>query len=789
MSTKPSEARESIEFSPKLTSLRLSIGKLWPQVAPTGFWLAAALLLSVGLALCHSPLVPLPGVVTLLLIPGAAVMSALRTRPANIAGRLVLAVCLSMTVIMIVGGAASLLGPRVGLAHPLNTVPESVIWAVLAIFMLAVCAVKYSDPVTWIFEGLRTTHAVGALASGLLVVLSILGAAQLNHSGNNHLAVFATTLDVVVLLAGIVGGWRRTSQWPLSSLLYFASFALLVSTSLRGAHLYGWDVQHEFGVASATLRAGVWVVPANHDAYASMLSLTVLPAILHSLVKLRLLAFFQLVVPAIVALLPLAVFSTIRGVPRWITSGRTTPRPGLAFAVAVALIVSSVAFASQLTSITRQAMALTIMAALVMVLFNRTMLKRPAQIVIGLLLVAISFTHYTTSYLTAAILLCAWPVSLMWSRGLLGTPREKIDRHCRDMRSRNIINGTLVGVALIAAFGWNLGITRNNALTNPISAVTAKGLGFTSSTLTKSISPNQFEQLFVRELRIIDSWIVPVPNSSSVHLVTAPFLKSPGVVPSLNGWWDELSYLTIESLWVLLGISLLYGLFRLGRRRSYEYSSDLVGLAAAGLVLGGVLRFSGTFAAYFDPDRAAIVAAILLAAPLTLFLDDIVSSLYDVGNFHRDRVRRVLLGAVTLVVAVLIVGATGLGDLFFGGEAPGSVTARDVQAEEFTVSTPELATAVWLRNNVKSPNIVQSDFLGQVILLSEPGSYAFLPEIVPPEVDQGAYIYLSTLNLAGDDTQALMPDGPYQLAYRSTIGFFNRNFYIVYSTGATRVYH
>jgi len=725
----------------------------------------------------------------MLLIPGAAVMSALRTRPANIPGRLVLAVCLSMAVIMIVGGVASLLGPRVGLAHPLNVLPESLIWAVLAILMLALCAVKYSDPATWIFEGLRTTQVYGALASGLLVVLSILGAAQLNHSGNNHLAVFATTLDVVVLLAGIAGGWRRTSQWPLNSLLYFASLAILLSTSLRGAHLYGWDVQHEFAVASTTLRAGVWVVPANHDAYASMLSLTVLPAILHSLVKLRLLAFFQLVVPAIVALIPLAVFTTIRGVPRWITSGRSSPRPGLAFAVVVALIVSSVAFAAELTSITRQAMALTIMAALVLVIIDRTISKRPAQIVVGLLLVTISFTHYTTSYLMAAILLCAWPLSLMWSRGMLGTPRDKMVRHRRDMQSRSIISGTLVGVALVAAFGWNLGITRNNALTNPIGAVTAKGLGFTTSTLAKSISLNQFERLFVRELKITDSWIRPVPNSSSVHLVAAPFLKSPGVVPSLSSWWDELSYLTIESLWFLLGIALLYGLFRLGRRRSYEYSSDLVGLGGAGLVLGGVLRFSGTFAAYFDPDRAAIVAAILLAAPLTLFLDDVVSSLYEVSNLHRDRVRRALLGATTLVVAVLIVGVTGLGDLFFGGEAPGSVTARDVQAEEFTVSTPELATAMWLRGNVKFPNVVQTDFLGQVILLSEPGSYGLLPEIVPPDVDRGAYIYLSTLNLAGDLTQEQIPEGPYQISNRSTIGFFNRDFYVVYSTGVTRVYH
>jgi uncharacterized membrane protein len=766
-----------------------SAKELWPEVAPTGYWIAAAFFLSVALALSHSPLVPLPGVVTLLLVPGAMVMSALRTRPANIAARLVLAVCLSMTVVMVVGGAASLIGPRIGLAHPLSALPEYAIWIVLAALALAMCARNHSDPVTWIFDGVQTTQVAGALASGLLVVLAILGAAQINHSGDDRLAIFATTLDVVVLLAGIVGGWSRTNRWPLNSLLYSASLALLVSLSLRGGHLFGWDIQEEFGVASQTLRTGVWVIPANHDPYAAMLSLTVLPTILHSLFRLRLLAFFELVVPAILALLPVAVFSAVRAVPRWITSGRSTPRPGLAYAVVVGLIVSSEAFSSELVTITRQAMALTMVAALVMVLFDRTILKRPAQILVGLLLVAISFTHYTTSYLMAAIFLCAWPVSVLWSRGWLGTPRERIDRHRHEMRSRSIINGALVCVALVAAFGWNLGITRNGALENPVSAVTARGADFTSSTEAKRITPDQFEQIMEREISKVDKWLVPLPSSSSVHLVAATLPFSHGVVPKLKGDWNELSFLTIESIWGLLGVALLYGLFRLGRRRSYEYSSDLVGLGVTGLLVGGILRFSGTLAAYFDPERAAIFTEILLAVPVTLFLDDAISLLFDARVFYMKRVRQFLLGVGSAVVAVLVIGATGLGALFFGGDAPGSMSANDLNAEEFVVSTPEAATAVWLRDNVHSPRVVQSDYIGQVVLHSAPGSYDLLPEIVPPEVDDGAFIYLSPINLAGDLSQAATPDGVFQSAYRSNIQFFNRNFYVVYSTGATRVYH
>ncbi|MGH9918785.1 MAG: hypothetical protein ACRD6W_07965, partial [Nitrososphaerales archaeon] len=344
--------------------------------------------MSVTLALVHSPVAPLPGVATLLVLPGAAILSFLETRPASIAGRLILAVSLSIMAVMVVGGVASLLLPHLGIAKPLDAIPESFIWLILAALMLSIGAVRRRDPLTWIIQGVSTMNVSVGLASSALVLLSILGVAQLNHSGNEALAAFGTTLDVVVLLAAVIGGWSRTSRWPLNSLLYFAALALLVSTSLRGGNLYGWDIHQEFGDAWSTAHAGVWRIPSNHDPYASMLSLTVLPAVLHSLVKLRVIAFFQLVVPAILALLPLAVFTTIRGVPRWVTSGRTVPRAGIAFAVVVGLIVSSVAFSSELVSITRQAMALTMLAAIIMVIFDRTISKRPAQIIAGLLVVA-----------------------------------------------------------------------------------------------------------------------------------------------------------------------------------------------------------------------------------------------------------------------------------------------------------------------------------------------------------------------------------------------------------------
>ncbi len=751
--------------------------------------MGAALVLSVVLAAIHSPLTPLPGVLTILLIPGAAVMSILGTRPAKIEGRVVLAVCLSMLAIMVVGGAASLLGPHVGIAQPLDTGTQSVIWVLIAIGVLGAGALQHRDPATWIFEGTRTPSAVGIVSSSVLVLISILGVAELNRTGNVHLAVIGTVLDVGVLLAGIAGGWRRDSQWPLSTLLFGASLALLLSTSLRGGHLYGSDVQREFGVAWSTIGAGVWRVPADHDPYASMLSLTVLPAILHSVTKLRLLAFFELVVPAILALLPVAVFNSVRSVPRWVTSGRASPRPGLALAVVTGIIVSSVAFSADLVSITRQAMATTMLAALVMVLFDRSMTKRSSQVVIGLLIIAISFTHYTTSYLLAAILVCAWLVGVFWERGRFVVPRAEIERHRKSVHSRRVLNGTLVVLAVAAAFGWNLGVTRNSALSAPSGAVATKGVGVAASTNKLLLPPHQLEQLLVGELRQSAKYIVPVPGSAAVHLDAATAPATAGIAPSLAGFSNDINFLVTEGIWLILGIALLYGIFRLAWRRSYAYTSDLVGLGVTGLIFGLLLRSSGTLASFYDPERAAIITAILLATPATMLIEDLVSRRTFTVKLKEAWWTRITFGVTFLYVALLVVEATGLSALLVGGEAPGSLSATDVNVDDFAVSTPEVATATWLSEHIKYPNIVQADYHGGLVLLSQPGSYDLVNEIVPPGVDRSAYIYLSQFNLRDGISQADTNSGDSWTLYRSTVQFFNQHFYVVYSTGVTRVYH
>ena len=686
-----------------------------------------------------------------------------------------------MFAIMVVGCVASVIGPTFGFARPLDSLPEELIWSALTALMLLISAIHHRDPVRWIFEGVHASHLYGVLATGLLVILSILGVAQLNHSGDSHLAIIATTLDVLVLLAGVVGGWNRKNHWQLSTLLYGASLALLLSASLRGGHLYGWDIQKEFGVAAHTIKTGRWVIPTNRDAYPSMLSLTVLPAVLVSLVKLRLLAFFQLVVPAVLALLPVAVFTTVKNVPRFITH-RPLPRPGLAFAVVVVLVISSEAFSTELVSITRQAMALTMLAALVMVLFDRTIQLRPARIIIGSLIVAISFTHYTTSYLLAGVSLAAWPVSLVWSKGWLQKLTTKIHSHQTTVDSRKIINSTFVILAIAASFGWNLGITRNVALNGATSAVASKGAGFVSTTGPVSVSATTLERILENELHKSANYLRPVPGAKSIRLETTPTPGAQSTPSTLANLWNGLNFLLEESLWILASAAMLSAFIRLRRRRINQYSPDIAGFTVAVLLMGGLLRFSGTLAAFYSPSRAAIFVAIFVATPVTMVLDDLVTVL-------NHQLAKVSLIVGVAVAGIMSVWATGLGVLIFGGTPPASLSAQGTNVQYFTVTTSELATAVWIRNNVSPKSVVQTDEYGQLVLTSEPAPYDLVDEIVPTEVGRGSFIYLSTTNLVDGITRVTAAGGNIFATFRTTTSFFNQNFNVVYSTGTTRVYH
>ena len=139
--------------------------------------------------------------------------------------------------------------------------------------------------------------------------------------------------------------------------------------------------------------------------------------------------------------------------------------------------------------------------------------------------------------------------SFLWSKGWIGTPKAKREKHRGDVRSRQIINAALVVIAITAAFGWNLAITHNDALVAPASAVTAKGADFAATTGSEYVPPGDLERLLVSELRVGDKWIVPFPSFECGDAEVSSYRGIPRRgTPTCRGM-ERTSYLTVESVW------------------------------------------------------------------------------------------------------------------------------------------------------------------------------------------------------------------------------------------------
>src|SRR4029079_10947803 len=142
--------------------------------------------------------------------------------------------------------------------------------------------------------------------------------------------------------------------------------------------------------------AGHWPRLHPDDAYGAMLSLTLVPASLHSLAGLSAAVILKAVYPALLAMFPVCVFL----IARRVVSSRAAYVAGL-------VIVAQAAFIQQLPAIARQEMALLMFAARLAALTDRHLApgtRRSLLLVFGVGLVV---SHYSTAYTTIGLLALA----------------------------------------------------------------------------------------------------------------------------------------------------------------------------------------------------------------------------------------------------------------------------------------------------------------------------------------------------------------------------------------------
>jgi len=165
-------------------------------------------------------------------------------------------------------------------------------------------------------------YSVFTLLAGSLLVHSYLYNVDINpfHIEFLFLGVIVQSTSLLWLLSPILTGSKRSiSPTLFMSCILMFSFSMSYATVTRFGTVYGSDVQREFKDALATIANERWdpyLTPPGYISpaykYTNVLSITIFPLILKEVTGLGVEQLFVFFMPAIIALLPLFAFVTIR---------------------------------------------------------------------------------------------------------------------------------------------------------------------------------------------------------------------------------------------------------------------------------------------------------------------------------------------------------------------------------------------------------------------------------------------------------------------------------------------
>jgi len=711
-------------------------------------------------------------VATLIGLPGIILISIFDIRPESTAGRITLAVALGILFNCVVGIFIAYFLPLYGISKPLAVLPTSLTLLTLSILGVAFAQIRGRDPITYFFEGQVATGMLRNVPFIALPGIAVLGAARLNNHQSPALAETALVVALVALAAGTLYAYVRRNNRPLVALVYMSTLAILLSSSLRGNRAFGWDIQQEYGVMTHTMAQQIWHVPTNHDAYTSMLSLTVFPSILHSVAGLSALTFCRVLIPAVLALLPVAIIAIMSVRVRFLDGVSAPIASWITMVGGCIFAIGASVYPQEMPAIGRQAMAMILFAGLLLVWFDGAIKESKARVVALSLITGLAFVHYATAYFLTVLITLAW-LSILIIRFL--RKRLKSDSDSEPATFGHLISWVTVAVSASSATLWNLVITHNDALALPKSVIAKKGIGLVSVVTQGTSSVKDYsKQVLVDATKL--KWLQVPPGARSYTLVDDSAPTAKGLLTGITKISNGVAFGSHELVLLLEVVGVGCLLWSVLRHRS-RINLDVVGIAFAVTALAGIARFSATLGSVFSPTRVILFTGICLALPVGLLIQRIA-----------NKYRMLSYLSLSMLAIVLMADAVGLRALLAGGTLPASIVTTGENVERFVVTSEDFATAQWL-SQLPVASLVQSDRYGALPLLSAPGVHGLIRHLVPGITDKHAFVFASTVNVLHGRARGGTRASSGVTVYRFPSDWFYENYSVVYSTGVTRVYH
>lgn len=387
------------------------------------------------------------GFLFLISVPGLLLMLIFKIREVGFWEYLVYTVGLSIAFIMFGGLAVNWGLPALGITDkPLALIPILVCFDIFLLIMGFFAYKRNSDLDFKIkFPKFSNLDRIFIIIPMWFPVLAILGAFVLNNFGSNILTmVLLGSIAVYVLLLVIFRDKLNENVFPWA--LWMIGLSLLLASSMRSWFIVGGDANAEYSIFKMTEVNGFWNPNVLKNSYNAMLSITILPSIIHLFTFIHDSIIQKIIITLIFSLLTIIVFLFSKKYVNYLFSF-----------LAGFFFISQPTFTNWLSIPSRQEIAFLFFGLMLLVLFVRQInltLKKVLFVIFGFSMIV---SHYSTAYIALAIFLFTYLATIIYVKwkSIKGS-REKLKKI---NKQEYFITGGLILLLIVSGFLWYSQVT------------------------------------------------------------------------------------------------------------------------------------------------------------------------------------------------------------------------------------------------------------------------------------------------------------------------------------------
>ncbi len=728
---------------------------------------------------------PLLGMAMLCGLPVWVLLRRVRWGHTRSTAAVVYALGVAALALMVVGLALNTLLPLASIDHPLA---RPFLVGASTLTNVSLLAWRRDVPLVTTAELRRLLRTVltarfelAATLGSVGLACSVMGAVRLNNQQGSAVAVVGLAFVGAAFLALIARRVRSLSHDGF--VVYVASAALLLATSLRGWYITGHDIQREYLVFQLTQQADRWAMSAYPDPYNACLSINILPSILASFTGISGLYVFKLLLQLLFAIVPVAVYLVGRRLV-----GRRLALIGAVF------FVTFPTFFSDMPFLVRQEVAFVFLSGAFLAATERCWSIRRRQVAVLVAGVGVVLSHYATTYMLLAVLVIGVAGALgsrLWARRRAhpqGSPEPFA------LLSRVVIAGLMAFTWVWTVPATHTGGHFQQTARESISELFGSGNVTGSSDLAygifsrASLSPQERLDKYTKESKktagASDTVLGGKRRSfrpESVQLSPLPLtptgegLEAVGIDVQLGNSLMRSGAAALFQVFLLVGFAAMWSRSRLVRRVNREVRWLVTGSLGA---LGVMMIVSGLSVEY--GVLRAFQQVLLFASPvLAVGAATVLRPLGGRAVAAAGGIAMVMYASLSGVIPTLLGGYPGQLALSNQGQYYDLyyVTEGEVSAARWLASAqsggvpPEVVsdpfTVLWIQNHL-APDERTSD------------------EFYPTELQTGNYVFVGRAT-AQRGVATLSYDGDL-LAYRYPLGLLESQFNRIYDSGDAEVY-